>query len=94
MLHLRGINTIDDLMLYINRKTRSNKLEKELYEIFSDDIYNVLIYSYVEELKFVLRSDSNVPSAHDLIIIKKINKLPFLTSEAKYILEIYKNRKV
>lgn len=68
-----------------------NKSSKEYYKT----VYNYIVRTNRHALLRILKSETNVPSVHDLLIISEISKI-LKTKTAEYmlleILEIYSNR--
>lgn len=84
--HFKTFDSVDELLdQYNGYKSMGPNL----------NVYNVILSNCSETLLFILKSETNKPSIHDLYLISSIlnthyNKLPLIFFE---ILEVYKNRK-
>lgn len=69
---------------------RGDTLRKFVTE---EEMYAYIIHHYIITITKILNSESNVPSTHDLYIIKYISANLNIIIGGRKILEVYKNRK-
>lgn len=91
-LDIGHLETVDDLVNFCKQHLESPDNIREVM-IWGEDEYGYMLRMLPTNLLLKLRSELNKPSAYDLIIIDRINKMKDKPSVLKLVLDEYKNRK-